>query len=41
MVPPSQGWFDVMRDRIGSGSAVGERAERVSERAVGDRTKSG
>jgi hypothetical protein len=40
MVPPSQGWFEVSSDSSGSGSAVGERADRVSERAVGDRAKS-
>ena len=45
MVPPSQGWFDVIKDRRGSdwdwGSAVGERAiETVRDRAVGERTKS-
>lgn len=40
MVPPSHGWFDVRRDRSGSGSAVGERADRVIDRAVGERAKS-
>jgi hypothetical protein len=45
MVPPSQGWFDVMRDSSGSGDcwvpvAVGELAVRVKERAVGERAKS-
>jgi hypothetical protein len=30
----------VSSDSSGSGSAVGERADRVSERAVGDRAKS-
>jgi hypothetical protein len=37
-VPPSHGWFDVSNDRSGSGSAVGDRADSVIERAVGDRT---
>lgn len=40
MPPPSHGWADVRRLRRGSGSAVGERAERVVLRAVGERTKS-
>lgn len=40
MVPPSHGWFDVRSDRSGSGSAVGERADKVRDRAVGDRAKS-
>jgi hypothetical protein len=41
MVPPSQGWFEVMRDNRGSGSfgAVGERGI-VNERFVGERAKS-
>jgi hypothetical protein len=40
MVPPSQGWFEVSSDSSGSGSAVGDRADRVSERADGDGAKS-
>jgi hypothetical protein len=40
MVPPSHGWFDVRSERRGSGSAVGDRADSVRERAVGERTKS-
>lgn len=41
MVPPSQGWFEVIRERRGSGSfvAVGERG-RVRDRVVGERAKS-
>lgn len=41
MVPPSQGWLDVMRERRGSGSvvAVGERGW-VREREPGERAKS-
>jgi hypothetical protein len=40
MVPPSHGWFEVSSERRGSGSAVGDRADSVSDRAVGERTKS-
>lgn len=43
-MPPSQGWFEVMRERRGSGSAL-ERADgergMVKEREVGERAKSG
>jgi hypothetical protein len=38
---PNHGWFDVIKESSGSGgSAVGERADKVSDRAVGERTKS-
>lgn len=40
MLPPSQGCADVSRLSSGSGSAVGSRAGRVTERLVGERTKS-
>lgn len=40
MVPPSHGWFDVRSDRRGSGSVVGDLADSVTDRAVGERTKS-
>ena len=42
MIPlPSHGWFEVIRERSGSGgSVVDSRAESVRDRAVGERTKS-
>jgi len=40
MVPPSQGWLEVIRERRGSGVGADSRV-RVMERAVGERVKSG
>jgi len=43
MLLPSHGWLEVMSERSGSGSAAAAvlRGDRVVDRAVGERTKSG